>query len=368
MKTRLPLPALLSQAYVAFAIEFDNEFEHLAPHRTTNYGSTPGFPAAPWLVSMALWLRFMRYIPVEGTTVADLQSHLAISNKGLNIWLARLGRWWRYFHILDPGASETSKRIRPQALIRPTAGGRKAIEVWQTLIPVVEARWRDRFGEQSFAALEDALRKIAVQLDPAAPAHFAILEHEDKKSRAARAQLPAGKPVLPELLARVLLAFAAEFDSQSAASLSSVANVLRVTPDSGIRVRDLPRLTWLAPSGVADALRELKYARLGSVKADPSGSRSKVLMITLQARLARDGYLPLAERIEKEWKKRFGEEPVNQLRTSLEEIVQSRDGEPSPLLRGLTPYPDGWRANQPPLTGLPHFPMVSHRGGYPDGS
>jgi hypothetical protein len=47
MESNLPLSAVLSQAYVAFAIEFDNEFEHQAPHRTTNYGSTPGFPKAP---------------------------------------------------------------------------------------------------------------------------------------------------------------------------------------------------------------------------------------------------------------------------------------------------------------------------------
>jgi hypothetical protein len=31
---RLPLSALVSQALVAFAIEFDNEFEHQMPHRT----------------------------------------------------------------------------------------------------------------------------------------------------------------------------------------------------------------------------------------------------------------------------------------------------------------------------------------------
>ena len=45
----------------------------------------------------------------------------------------------------------------------------------------------------------------------------------------------------------------------------------------------------------------------------------------------------------------------------------------------LAPYPEGWRANPPylartqkmisdPATALPHYPMVSHRGGFPDGS
>jgi hypothetical protein len=57
------------------------------------------------------------------------------------------------------------------------------------------------------------------------------------------------------------------------------------------------------------------------------------------------------------------------------------DGDPPwPLISaGLVPDPDGWRANPPyarltqamiadPAGTLPHYPMVSHRGGYPDGS
>jgi hypothetical protein len=150
MEPNLPISALLSQAYVAFAIEFDNEFEHQAPHRTTRHGSTPGFPRAPWLVSMAMWVRFMRHIPMEGITFSELQSRLAISNKGLNTWITRLGKWWGYLEIagLDRGIS--SKPISSGAIIRPNAGAKKAISVWQTLIPMIEARWRERFGKRQF--------------------------------------------------------------------------------------------------------------------------------------------------------------------------------------------------------------------------
>lgn len=35
---------------------------------------------------------------------------------------------------------------------------------------------------------------------------------------------------------------------------------------------------------------------------------------------------------------------------------------------GLTPPADGWRASFLMLPRLPQFPMVTHRGGYPDGS
>ncbi len=43
-------------------------------------------------------------------------------------------------------------------------------------------------------------------------------------------------------------------------------------------------------------------------------------------------------------------------------------GPGSPLFTGLEPDPAGWRgAVRKPRT-LPHYPMVLHRGGYPDGS
>ena len=52
---RLLLSTLLSRVLVAFTIECDNEFERQLPRRTSNYGSTAGRGAGPWLVSIAMW-------------------------------------------------------------------------------------------------------------------------------------------------------------------------------------------------------------------------------------------------------------------------------------------------------------------------
>ena len=75
---------------------------------------------------------------------------------------------------------------------------------------------------------------------------------------------------------------------------------------------------------------------------------------------------------------RFGATPVARLRADLERLVGDpgdaargggvAGGGGTPLMRGLEPYPDNWRASVPPPRTLPHFPMVLHRGGYPDGS
>ena len=115
MDGRLPLPALLSRALVAFIIEFDNEFERQMPHRTTNHGATPGARGAPWLVSMIMWSKFMQFIPAQGIAVRELQAQLKSSPKDLKIWLTRLGKWWGYL-VVEPD------------LVRPTAAGRRAQE------------------------------------------------------------------------------------------------------------------------------------------------------------------------------------------------------------------------------------------------
>ena len=68
------------------------------------------------------------------------------------------------------------------------------------------------------------------------------------------------------------------------------------------------------------------------------------------------------------WIERFGAEAVAALRASLAELAGDGTPDGSPLFGGLEPYPDGWRASVRSARLLPHFPMVLHRGGFPDGA
>jgi hypothetical protein len=67
------------------------------------------------------------------------------------------------------------------------------------------------------------------------------------------------------------------------------------------------------------------------------------------------------------------------LRSSLQAILDGREEDRSVLGSGLIPAPNGWRASnryisqtlemmRDPVAALPNYPMVLHRGGYPDGS
>jgi hypothetical protein len=115
------------------------------------------------------------------------------------------------------------------------------------------------------------------------------------------------------------------------------------------------------------------------VEPDPTASRAKLARLTPRGREDQDTYSRLLGVVEERWQARFGAGDVERLRESLEGLVDQSEGGKPRYPQGLVPYPDGWRAHNPYLTqttamvrdpsgALPHYPMVSHRGGFPDGS
>jgi len=376
MDGRLPLPTLLSHALVAFTIEFDNEFERQMPHRTTDHGSTPGSHDVPWLVSMVMWTKFMRFIRDDGVTAGELRRLLRIADKDLLAWLTRLGKWWGYLVVEPDLAASGSKRIPDNAVVRPTAAGRKAQAVWRPLTAIIEKRWQERFGKAEIGHLRESLRAVAGQLDAGLPDCLPILGYGLFSGEPDSKPLPldeagpdsVSRLSLPALLSRTLLAFAIEFERDSKVSLAICANVLRILGDQGARVRDLPRLAAVSKEAIATSLSFLEKQGYTVVETESRGSKIKVAVLTAKGRRARDAYHQLVWVIEERWQARFGKGTMRGLWEWLEQLVGQPTAQLSPLFRGLEPYPDGWRASVPRPDGLPHFPMVLHRGGFPDGS
>ncbi len=368
-----PLSALLSQALVAFILEFDNEFEHQVPHRTTDFGATPGAHYAPWLVSTAMWTKFLRFVPEDGITVRELLTLTHSDLKALEFWLTRLSVWWGYL-VIEPRPVKT---LDPNAIVRPTPGGRKAIEAWRPLIGVIEDRWRERFGTAAVSALFESLNTVAAKLDPNLADSLPILGYglstytPDKKSGArgpARVenQNPSFDPSLPALLSKVLLAFAIEYEQKSTISLAISANLLRLLGKDGVAIRDLPRLSGVSSEAVTMAYKYLVKLGCAAVVQSPA-SRTKLLTLTPRGRLARAEYHQLTKAIEERWQTNYGKANIDGLRKSLEGLIG--DATPQSLVfAGLEPYLDNWRARIPKPETLPHFPMILHRGGFPDGS
>jgi hypothetical protein len=99
----------------------------------------------------------------------------------------------------------------------------------------------------------------------------------------------------------------------------------------------------------------------------PGGGRTRLARLTPRGRAAQQRYYVPQDAIERRWAERFGADRIRAVRDALERLVGA-PAAPSPLLRGTEPYPDGWRASLPPPQTLPHYPLVLHRGGFPDGS
>ena len=260
-------------------------------------------------------------------------------------------------------------------MIRATPKGRHAQEVWRPLFHAIEKRWRARFGEDRIDQLRESLAALISRIDTELPDCLPILHYglfstnRDDKYRRKADREDSNDPhlALSALLSRALLAFAIEFERESDLSLAISANVLRVLDERGVRVQDLPLLAGVSKEAIQMAMGLLEKKCIVIVEPDPNGSRAKLARLTNNGKEAQAAYHRLLGIIEQRWRERFGEDNLRALRQPLERLVQP--GAPvSPLFHGLEPHPGGWRAAvRKPMT-LPHYPMVLHRGGYPDGS
>lgn len=142
----------------------------------------------------------------------------------------------------------------------------------------------------------------------------------------------------------------------------------RVIDDAGVRVRDLQRRAGVSKEAIKMATGILAKRGFIVIDPDPAAARTKLVRPTPRGQAARAAYLQRIGAVEERWRERFGEDNIRKLRESLERLVVDGTSQGSPLFLGLKPNPDGWRASVPKPETLPHFPMVLHRGGYPDGS
>jgi Mn-dependent DtxR family transcriptional regulator len=320
----------LSQALIAFTIEFDNEFEHRVEHRTA---ARPG--RGVWLTSMVMWSNFMRLIPTGGVPLREVEANARITN------LAGLQRWG-YVSVAADGT------------VQPTPAGRRAQDTWRPLAGEIERRWRERFGEAAIEGLRAALSAVA---DPTLPPYLPVLKFSDgMRADHVRGAPGAVAEDLAALLSQALLAFTLDYEAESTLSLAMGANILRVLSADGAPKRDVPARSGVSKEAVAAAVGYLE--RKGFATIGPARS----VQLTEKGVQAQAQHVRLMERLDRRWDNRLADVLIA--------------GEQ--LALGLQPYPDGWRASNPyrrqtlavladPAAALPQYPMVLHRGGYPDG-
>ena len=375
----LPLSTLLSHLLVAHTIELDNEFER----RLAETGHSPH------IVSLVMWSNFLRFVG-DGITVRELPEATRLPKGRVLSTLGGMERW-RYVFVAPPPAESPSdekrdgygsaRGLRSDWIVRPTPAGRAAGELWPPLFGVVDDRWRQRFGVEAVDALRASLASIVARLDVGLPEYLPIVAGTDGMVAGLS---PAPPPTtasddghLSVLLSRVLLAYTLDFEARSELSLPLSANFVRVIDEAGVLVRDLPLAAGVSKEATSMALTFL--TKNGYVAVEGTSAQTKGARLTAKGRAAQQGLPGLHVAVEEDWRTRFSQDVVGRLRSVLQSLLEQRDGDGLRLSRGLRPHRDGWRASTrylehtqamigDPSGALPHYPIVLHRGGWPDGS
>ncbi|UFS59589.1 MarR family winged helix-turn-helix transcriptional regulator [Subtercola endophyticus] len=384
----------MSQLLVAFTIEVDNEFEQWMPHRTAATRAAGIAARGPWLASLAMWLNFLQYIPdphtPDGISLADLRqvSHLTKPQ------LSGMVRWG---YVTVGGASGTDASavraaVAAGGVIHRTSAGSKAAAHWRAALADVESRWRDRYGSALIADLRAALVGIAASLEPAAsPAGLpdylpevgpgfwmkdGLLASLPSPSAPAPAVPPhadvAGVVSLPTAMSRALLLFALDFERRSPVSLVLYADFLSAFAQGPVRASDLSLATGVTPTTAQTACGFLERSGWITTRPDPVLPRRKLYQLTPAG-------TEMARRAAADYREALDSFRANPAGILIAVADRMHAVGPAPLAAALAPPLAAWRASIPfaahtsavradPFAHLPRFPLVTHRGGYPDGS
>jgi hypothetical protein len=311
----MSLTSRLSHAFVAYTLEVDAAVEARMPYRTTDHGGPRG---APWLVSTAMWFNCLRFLD-SSVTVAQLERRARTPTNVDGM------RRWGYVSLDGDVLQATPAGLRAQAAFAAS-------------LAEIEARWAERFD------LPRLRTALSGRLDVGLPDTLPILGYGLFSRAEATPEHPRDDDApLCVLLAHFLLAIALIFERRSKVSLAIAANTLRVLD---ARVADLPALTGASKEANAMAIGWLERSGLVEIGKD---GRLRVARLTSAGTAARDAAHTRLARIEE----RIGDA---ELLAALEPIMAFR------------PEPSGWRAATRRPQTLPHFPLVLHRGGYPDGA
>jgi DNA-binding MarR family transcriptional regulator len=333
----------LAAAFVAFAIEVDDAAEGRRPKGK-----------GPWLVSVVMWRNCMQWVPEDGIAVGEL-----VATARTETDLHGMRRWG-YLEV-DGWPRAASGRPRLEAVVRPTARGARAQGVWEGLAAEIEGRWAERFGG-AVAELRAALASLAEELEAGLPDTMPIVRHgwatrRDDEPERRRGPVEIADLGLDSLLARPLTAFALEYEASGKLSLAMSANLLAVLGGDPIPLRELPDATGIYRAQIDNAVGYLERASLAEVVPTPGAKRGKSVSLTSRGEKAKAASVAKLTALEATWDERHGA-TLARVREAL-----------APFTDGPAPPPPGtWRAEAKPLARLPRFPLVTHRGGFPDGA
>ena len=205
------------------------------PHRTTRHSSSHG----PWLVSLVMWSNCMRFVTGDGISVGELES-LARTPTNWN----GMERWG--YIVVEPDPAD-SRPKPPRSGVggsrhnqRQAGSGGMAAPVRRHREALAGALRQERDRPASGVAMGSG--QPTAELPGCLPIlGYGLFSRATPQKRNTAAARNDPGDALPALLSRALLAFAIEFERESALSLAISANLVRVLDGKGVPVRALFR-------------------------------------------------------------------------------------------------------------------------------
>lgn len=339
--------ALLSQTLVAYTIEVDNEIERRMPHFTLKYGSSnPGF-GSPWLISSGFWFNFLRHIGPGMIAISDLSSRSGYPPPRVSSAVAGLVRWGYIVHHAAPNDSR-SKPPKADWVAIPTPNGKRWHETFPEVIADVEGSWTTRYGSGAVSEFRAALSQ-ELQLEGSPCAQFMPLLDEEHRAPSHQPEPIELEPLcLGSIISRVVLAQAYRIERDLPISLALSANIVRVAGDEGVLVRDIPVRSGVAKQEATTMTNFLVRNGHAVIEVDPKSKNAKRLRLTHSGEAASEAYQVAID----QWDPAELRRSVGALPTNVRELHTT----------------GGWRRRVKAPDTLPHFPVVTGHGGYPDGS
>ncbi len=314
MTAREPLSVLLSKALVALTREFEN----------AGAGTLP-------LPSLTMWSNVLQYVTDDGVELGTFWRTARISKRAVRAAIHAVER--HGYVAVRPDPSETKRKV-----VNLTTKGRQTRDSMRRLFDVVDKRWRKRFGSRTSDALRAALERLVSQLELELPHHPTGYGSADPSvGRGGQDWKPVARTgdgdvsslPLSALLSQALMAFSLDFEL-SGMCHALTANVLRLVGDDGRPLAELPHATHV------EGLQRHGVVR---IEAHPDDPKHKVVHLTAVGRAAREAYPRVIQRVERDWRERYGADVVDALREPLERVVAELDDDlphHPPMLLSLT--------------------------------
>lgn len=222
--------------------------------------------------------------------------------------------------------------------LRLTEAGRTAAKVWPQRLASLDSVWR---GHPLRAALETLVGQLPFEL-PHFPATYGTADPSaiggpSMQGAKRKDDLPAHgkdwKPVMrggtdtvsdlsiTALLSQVLMAFTIDYENKFPWPLANTATILRHIGTEPRPLADLPGDHGITGKGKSLLERHLIVA----VTADPNDPRKKLVGLTDRGELVLTHHPRRLEAVEEEWRERFGDALIANLRDELARAVP--DGE-----------------------------------------